>query len=183
MSYILNADCFEWARGMPDNSVDHIITDYEYGTFFPFVEFLRVCRGTIMTFCSEKDDPLQGNKTEIAYWVKTPSTKNFSKHIGRFVEQIHILRQPEYDVFNGGLHWSNYVGVYSDMVEEKGWEWKKPLSLMERLVRIYTNLGDLVLDPYMGSGTTLQACKNLGRNYIGLDIDETWFEYCSENIK
>jgi DNA modification methylase len=180
---IIHADCYEWAKEQPDKSIDHIITDYEYGQFFPFAEFVRICRGTILTFCSDKDDPLEGNRTEIAYWIKTPSTKNTVKHLSRFVEQIHIFRQSEYDVFNTDLHWSNYTGVYTDVVEEKGWLWKKPLSLMERLVRIYTSKGDIVVDPYCGSGTTLQACYNHGRSYIGIDIDWKWVDYCKENIK
>lgn len=181
MTLVLS-DAHEWAKSMPDKSVDHIITDYEYGSFFPLWEFLRICRGTILTFCSGNDDPLDGNRTEIAYWIKTPSTKNYKKHLGRFVEQIHIYRQDEYGVFNTDLHWSNYTGVYTDLVEESGWLWKKPLSLMERLVRIYTNLGDLVVDPFMGSGTTLKACKNYGRRFIGVDNDPRWIEYCEENI-
>lgn len=184
---LICANTLKWVKSQPSKSVDHIITDYEYGTEFPFVEFLRICRGTIMTFCSEYDDPLEGNRTEIAYWIKTPSTKNNQTHLSRYVEQIHIYRSGDYDIFNGmsnsNLHWSNYTGVYTDMVEEKGWLWKKPLSLMERLVRIYTNPNDLVLDPYCGSGTTLTACQNLGRRWIGVDKDQKWIDYCEEHIK
>lgn len=180
---ILCADTLEWIKQQPSKSIDHIITDYEYGTDFPFQEFVRICRGTILTFCSEKDSPMNGKETEMAYWIKTPSTKNYSKHLGRFVEQIPIYRQTEYDVFNADLHWSNYTGVYTDMVEEKGWLWRKPLSLMERLVRIFTDKGDTVLDPYCGYGTTLQACYNYGRAYIGIDIDQTRVDYCKDNVK
>ena len=177
---IIHADTLEWVKSQPSKSVDHIITDYEYGTEFPFSEFTRICRGNIITFCSEFDFPLGTAFTEIAYWIKTPSTKNTTKHLSRFVEQIHILRNYEYGIFNSNLHWSNYTGVYTDLVEDKGWLWKKPLSLMERLVRIYTAKGDKVLDPYCGSGTTLQACKNFDRSYIGIDKNEKWVNYCKE---
>jgi len=180
---IYNEDAVKWARTVPDKSIDHIITDYEYGTTFPLVEFIRICRGTIVTFSSEKDDPMQGNRTEVAYWIKTPSTKNYKKSLGRFVEHIHILKQEEYNVFNNDLHWSNYTGVYTDMVELKGWPWKKPLSLIERLVRIYTNPGDTVADPYCGRGTTIQACINLGRNGIGVDINDDRVQWCLENLR
>ena len=180
---LICADTFKWVKSQPNKSVDHIITDYEYGTEFPLAEFVRICRGNIITFCSEFDFPLGSAFTEIAYWIKTPSTKNNTKHLSRFVEQIHILRNLDNDTFNSDLHWSNYTGVYTDMVEEKGWMWKKPLSLMERLVRIYSNKGDLILDPYCGRGTTLQAAHNLGRSYIGIDIDQTMIDYCQENIK
>lgn len=175
------SDAKKWAESMPDKSVDHIITDYEYGTVFPYEEFIRICRGTILTFCSENDRPFDDNPVKKLYWIKTPSTKNYSKNFGRFVEEIHILKQ-EYYVFNTDLHWSNYTGVYNDLVEEKGWYWKKPLPLMERLVRILTLPDDLVADPYCGSGTTLEACHRWGRNYIGVDIDSKWARFCKEKI-
>jgi len=179
----IHSDCLKWAKSLPNKSVDHIITDYEYGADFPFVEFLRICKGTILTFCSEYDNPLQGNRTEIAYWIKTPSTKNYKKKLGRFVEQIHILKQDEYNIFNTDLHWSNYTGVYTDMVEEKGWLWRKPLSLIERLVRIYTNENDLIADPFCGYGTTGNACKKLNRNFVGIDTDSERIKWCRENIE
>lgn len=186
MNKIILSDAYEWAKSMPEKSVDHIITDYEYGTEFPFAEFLRICRGTILTFCNETDNPFghPAFVSERAYWVKTPSTKNYKKKLGRFVEHIHICRQPNgYDIFNTDLHWSNYTGVYADMVEEKGWYWKKPLSLMERLVRIYTKPGDLVADPYCGSGTTLEALKKWGRRFVGVDNNPDWIQYCQRFLK
>lgn len=175
---LIYADTLEWVKTVSSKSIDHIITDYEYSTEFPIDEFLRICKGTIITFCGEMDNPTNSKLTKKAYWIKTPSTKNNQKELSRFVEEIHIVRRPEFDVFNTDLHWSNYTGVYTDLVEDKGWLWKKPMSLMERLVRIYTNPGQVVLDPYMGSGTTLEACKKWGRNYIGIDKDIQWVEYC-----
>lgn len=176
MTLIL-ADAYEWLREQTDNSVDAVITDYVYGTEFPN-DLFRICSGNVMTFCSAEDYPFKPD--ERAYWIKTPSTKNYSKHIGRFVEHIFIHRGNT-GVFNAGLHWSQYTGVYTDLVEEpNGHQWVKPMSLMERLVKIYTRPGDLVLDPFCGSGRTLQACKNLGRRYIGIDIESKWIEYCKE---
>jgi len=170
------SDAVEWAKSQPTKSIDAIITDYVYGTIFPFDEFKRICKGNIVTFCASEDHPF--NPTERAYWIKTPSTKNYSKKLGRFVEKIFIYRQGE--TFNC-LHWSQMTGVYTDLVIEKeGHQWRKPLSLIERLVRIYTNPGDLILDPFCGSGTTLQAARNLKRNAIGIDIDSQWVNYCKK---
>lgn len=178
---IVNADSNEWLLGQPDQSIDHVITDYVYGTLFPWIQLKRVTKGNIITFCSDSDFPFPPD--ERAYWIKTPSTKNYSKHIGRFVEHIFIARG-DYIVFNSGLHWSQYTGVYTDLVEEpSGHQWQKPISLMERLVRIYTNVGDLVLDPFCGSGQTLKACKNLGRKFIGIDIDPKWVKYCKDKYE
>lgn len=181
MNQLICADAEKWAMSMPDKSVDHIITDFEYGTFFPFDQFKRICRGTILTFCAPKDDPMRGMFDEKAYWIKTPSTKNTVKKLSRFVEEIHIYRQwfGGHDIFNTDLHWSNYTGVYNDLVEEKGWYWKKPFSLMERLVRIYTKEGDVVADPYCGSGTTLEACLKWNREFIGVDNNPDWIQFCT----
>jgi DNA modification methylase len=176
---ILLSDTYEWVKEQPDDSVDAVITDYVYGTEFP-TDLFRISRGHVITFCSQEDWPFDPD--ERAYWIKTPSTKNYSRHLGRFVEHIFIKRKG--DVFNNGLHWSNYTGVYTDLVEEaNGHQWVKPLSLMERLVKIYTRPGDLVLDPFCGSGRTLQACMNTGRRAFGIDIDSKWVDYCLENIK
>ena len=172
---LICADSYDWMLWQKEGSIDAIITDYPYGNKFP-VGSLLVCKGNVITFCSDTDYPFE--PTERAYWIKTPSTKNYSKHIGRFVEHIFIFRG-EKSVFNKGLHWSQYTGVYTDLVEEpNGHQYQKPLSLMERLIKIYTNEGDLVLDPFCGSGQTLRACKNLGRRFIGIDIDPKWIEYC-----
>jgi len=48
----------------------------------------------------------------------------------------------------------------------------KPIKLMEHLVNLFTKENDVVLDCFMGSGTTGVACKNLNRNFIGIELDE-----------
>lgn len=177
------ANTYEWIDEQIHlgNKFDHVITDYPYDTYFPFLELLEICSGNIITFCSDKDNPFL--PSERAYWIKTPSTKNYSKHLGRFVEHIFIFRGMN-GVFNSGLHWSQYTGVYTDLVEEpNGHQWQKPISLMERLVKIYTKPGDLVLDPFCGSGQTLKAALRHGRRCVGVDNDPNWIKYCEENIK
>jgi len=57
-----------------------------------------------------------------------------------------------------------------------------PLLLMEKIILSTTNEGDTVCDPFMGSGTTGIACKNLNRNFIGIELDETYFEIAKERI-
>ena len=59
---------------------------------------------------------------------------------------------------------------------------QKPVSLFEYLIRTYTNEGDTVLDNVMGSGTTGVACKNLNRNFIGIELDEAYFNIAKERI-
>lgn len=59
---------------------------------------------------------------------------------------------------------------------------QKPVALMEYLVKTYTNEGDTVLDNCMGSGTTGVACKNLNRNFIGIEQDANYFEIAKGRI-
>ncbi len=59
---------------------------------------------------------------------------------------------------------------------------QKPLALLEYLVRTYTNAGDTVLDFTMGSGTTGHACGNLGRRFVGIEMDKTYFDIAAERI-
>lgn len=60
---------------------------------------------------------------------------------------------------------------------------QKPIALMEYLVNTYSNAGDTVLDNCMGSGTTGVACKNLGRKFIGIELDKTYFNIAKERIE
>ena len=55
--------------------------------------------------------------------------------------------------------------------ERTGYPTQKPIELLERIIKISTDEGDVVLDPFCGSGTTLVAAKLLGRRYIGIDIN------------
>ncbi len=59
---------------------------------------------------------------------------------------------------------------------------QKPVTLMEYLIKTYTNEGDTVLDFTMGSGTTGVACARTGRKFIGIEMDDTYFELASKRI-
>ncbi len=59
---------------------------------------------------------------------------------------------------------------------------QKPIALMEWLIRTYTNPGDTVLDPCMGSGTTGIACINTRRKFIGFEKDATYFQVAKKRI-
>ena len=59
---------------------------------------------------------------------------------------------------------------------------QKPVALMEYLIRTYTNERETVLDFTMGSGTTGVACRNLNRNFIGVEMDENYFNIAKQRI-
>lgn len=57
-----------------------------------------------------------------------------------------------------------------------------PIHLLERILLMSTDEGDVVLDPFMGTGTTAVAAKRLGRQYIGIELDENYVQIANENI-
>lgn len=59
---------------------------------------------------------------------------------------------------------------------------EKPLELIDRYIRVSSKEGDIVLDPFIGSGTTAISCINLNRNYIGFEIDTKYYNISNERI-
>lgn len=60
---------------------------------------------------------------------------------------------------------------------------EKPVDLMCVLIGNSSNRGDIVLDPFMGSGTTAEACVRLKRDYIGWELDTKYHAYCENRLK
>lgn len=80
--------------------------------------------------------------------------------------------------------YTNYPTMFLDFKSETGSHpTQKPVALLEYLIRTYTNEGDTVLDFTMGSGTTGVACANTNRNFIGIELDEKYFEIAKERIE
>ena len=59
---------------------------------------------------------------------------------------------------------------------------QKPVALFEYLIKTYTNEGEVVLDNTMGSGTTGVACINTNRSFIGMELDDKYFEIAKARI-
>ena len=79
---------------------------------------------------------------------------------------------------------TNYPTQFLNFIGERGLHpTQKPVTLMEYLIKTYTNEGETILDFVMGSGTTGVACKNLNRNFIGIEKDEKYFEIAKQRIE
>lgn len=86
----------------------------------------------------------------------------------------------EYEAFTGFPH---NVLEFANVIGKKATHpTQKPVALFEYLINTYTNQGDLVLDNCMGSGTTGVACKNLDRNFIGMELDPDYFKIAQDRI-
>jgi DNA modification methylase len=86
-----------------------------------------------------------------------------------------------FNLWDGQKHKKNILKYGKD--KSAAHPTQKPILLVEDLIKTYTLEGDTVLDFTMGSGTTGVACKNLGRNFIGIELDKNYFEIAQERIK
>lgn len=156
---------------------DCIITDPVYDQQPDIDRLLSVCKGNVLVFCAPEKRPSK-QPDEVLFWVKPQSTKNTVKNCSRFVEEIMVYRQG--NIFNP-QYWSIMTGVFTDTIMSKSFhQWQKPISLIEKLVLIYSNVNDIVFDPYAGSGTTGIACKRHKRNFLGCEMDKEVFNKAIE---
>ena len=78
---------------------------------------------------------------------------------------------------------SKTVHRFENIIGNKVHPTEKPIDLMEFYVKNSSNEGDMVLDMFMGSGSTGVACKNTNRNFIGIELDEKYFEIAKNRIE
>ncbi len=120
----------------------------------------------------EKNNPMPRNVNsryvndfEVAVWaVKGKSKWTFNKP-----EDISYLRP---------LYKSGVVPGGKNRIHPT----QKNLNIFESLIMVHSNENDLVFDPFCGSGTTAVACKNTGRNFIGSEIDESYYSKAVKRI-
>ncbi len=79
--------------------------------------------------------------------------------------------------------WTDISPIVPWSKEKENHPTQKSLKLMERIVTIFSNENDIVLDSFMGSGTTIHACINLNRNFIGIEKDKEYFQISENRIK
>jgi len=77
----------------------------------------------------------------------------------------------------------NLIEISNANQKGKAHPTQKPVALMEYLIKTYTNEGETVLDFTMGSGTTGVAAKKLNRNFIGIELDENYFNIARDRIE
>jgi DNA modification methylase len=218
---IIQGDCLEVMKGIPDNSIDLVLTDPPYG-----IDFLSPWTDNHDKIENDGFDVFQENAK---IWIenfnrvltdtgclccccsgggKRPVSAIFTMEL---VKQMNLIQTVIWDKKTIGLGWryrpsyetiiigskskdkynfydtskscSNIVR-YNNVIPQKGdHPTPKPVDLMAHFLRIHTNKGDTVLDPFLGSGTTAVACKMLDRNYIGIELSEKYCEIARDRIE
>jgi site-specific DNA-methyltransferase (adenine-specific) len=97
-----------------------------------------------------------------------PSTKDTSG-VRKYVEYTHAKKH-------------NLIKFPRENANKGAHPTQKPVALMEYLIKTYTNENETVLDFTMGSGTTGVACKNTGRKFIGIELDDNYFDIAKQRI-
>jgi len=215
---LIQGDCLEKMKDIPDGSVDATITDPPYNIardnnfntmgrsgidfgewdkgadLFSYIdEVYRVLKnggyfvvfndwknlGDIARYSEklgfdtkdmirlEKTNPMPRNRDrryitdyECAVWFVKPKAK------WTFNRQSDTYERPKFVAsIEKGLHPT-----------------QKNIKLMEWLIKIHTKETDTVLDPFMGSGSTGVACKNINRNFIGIELDPEYFKIAEKRI-
>lgn len=156
------------------------------------LEFGRIASRWVLAFCQVEASQLwRGSLVagglkyrRTAIWVKPDGQPQLSgDRPGMGYESIVACHAPGRSVWNGG----GKCGVFT--FNKNGPDGKnphpttKPLPLMLEFVALFTDPGDLVLDPFCGSGTTLVAALRLGRRAIGIEKDHRYAEIARERLR
>lgn len=239
MINLMQGDCMELLKTIPDGSVDMVLTDPPYGTtackwdsvipFEPMWEQLkRIIKpnGAIVLFGSQPFTSrlicsniemfkyqLVWKKTKVSHFAQAPyrfltehedivvfsfgGTSKNSKNRMAYNPQGLIdcnkicrgkahsdhrpstKRQADYFQTKTGYP-KSILDFKSDLARQHPTQ--KPVALLEYLIKTYTNECETVLDFTMGSGSTGVAAKNTNRKFIGIELDQNYFEIAKESI-
>lgn len=154
-----------------------------------FAELGRITRrwvvsnlGSDTAFRFEVEQAPPGLKVlRIGAWVKTnPMPIISADRPAMGWEPIaYMHREDVKPTWNGGGRAGNYVMTTS---QGSGHPTQKPLDMVRDFVQRFTDPGDLILDPFAGTGTTLRAALDEGRRAIGVEQDERWCEFIASRL-
>jgi len=122
---------------------------------------------------------------DILVWVKTNPVPAYNHTYLSDLEFCVFMREKGKCTFNVGFGYNNYKKGMIDRLNNTGLGHPtiKHLWMVERAIKISSNKNDMVLDPFLGSGTTAIACKRLGRNYIGIEKEEDYYNLAQKRVR
>jgi len=201
---ICNADCREVLPLLPDKSIDLVLTDipfnvnlaYEsYSDNLPISEYSHSCEQWFSLFA----------RVAPAFIVKIPTKYSpvvlpiFDRVLGYIWTLIQYSpNATTHGPFNLSLYTQYLVGgqlkkrpsydviVNTNNKIETEHPAEMPVVPIKKLVSLFTDTDDIVIDPFMGSGSFIRACKDLGRKSIGIEIEEKYCDIaakrCSQTV-
>ena len=157
----------------------------------------RKCRGWLLCFCTTEGVAIWRDAIEKAglkyktpcIWIKPDATPKINGQGPAHGHECIVTAwcAPGYSRWNGGgrrgvfqhnCNWSGRVAA-----QDGGHPTAKPPGLMKELVSLFSSPGETICDPFMGTGTTGEACILTGRKFIGIEQDEKWFTYACRRLE
>ena len=209
---LLHGDCLELMKDIPDKSVDLILTDPPYGIKFQsnfrkdkfdklqnddvvledwLTEAHRVLKdgGAIYTFTRWDVYPEWYSIIEKLFkiknciiWHKRGGGLGDLKGAYIFNHEFLIFASKGRHILKG-KRCSDVWEVQKDAPSTYKHPTQKPVALMRQIIEKSSSEGQIVLDPFMGSGTTGVACVNTNRNFIGIELDDKYFDIAEQRIR
>lgn len=152
-----------------------------------------ICRGWMLTFCQaeavakwrEAHESANAKYKRAMVWIKPDGAPQFTgDRPGMGYESIVASWcGTGRSRWNGGGRHGVFTHAQRDDNTSKEHMTQKPLALMRELVALFSNPGDIVLDMFMGAGTTGVAAVQLGRRFVGIERNERHFETACRRIK
>jgi len=194
---IILGDCLQVMKEIPSSSIDLIITDPPYEEKYnylwePFAEqssrLLKV-GGSLVTLCGHYQLPyvISSLNKYLRYWwigwLYHPG--NFNRFPGKWV---CITGKPFLWYVKEKRKKKDYRcpedTIFSDLQQSKiaklKHKWGQSENLFSKYIKELSNENDVILDPFIGSGTTIRVAKKLNRKFIGIEIDKKYYELCKE---
>lgn len=178
--------------GLWDNGV------FDLYSWIPLYTRLLTENGSIIIFCSYRFishivDVLESVQCkmqvkDIIIWQKTnPMPRNIHRRYVQDMEfAIWAVKKNSKWVFNKPDSEKYLRALYKTPLvsgkERLGHPTQKSLQLMKKIIMVHTNVGETILDPFMGTGTTGDAALSLGRNFIGIEREDNFFEMAQNRL-
>jgi len=149
-------------------------------------------------FLNAKKQPLNDNETISVFYKKQSTYNPQMTKADKIYKRGFVIRDKalsiqqsdnygelkSYNQVDNGLRYPKRIQYFNNNFTNKQLHpTQKPVALLEYLIKTYTKDGDIVLDNCMGSGSTGVACVNTGRKFIGMELDEKYFNIASKRIE
>ena len=137
-------------------------------------------------FLNSHKMPLRAHEDILIFYRKLPTYnpqfspgKPYSRTSAKNEGRVYAKKKSIFRTNNGVRYPQD---IFKSKIDYGGHETGKPTKLLSWLIKTYTNEGETVLDPTIGSGSTAVACIETGRNFIGFELDEHYFEVANKRI-